>query len=112
MMSYLSNAAELNSPFTCYGVSKHNTPVTVLHVQDPKQRPSINDVKDELLRFAHTHFQSRTPAEALALKHAKERALLDQILPPKVGDLTQEVCMQRKAAFQHLTEKTKQSVGA
>lgn len=48
-------------------------------------RPSINDVKDELLRFAHTHFQSRTPAEALALKHAKERALLDQILPPKVS---------------------------
>ena len=54
-------------------------------LQDPEQQPSINEVKDELLKFAHTHFQSRTPAEALALKHAKEKALLDQILPPKVS---------------------------
>ena len=38
----------------------------------------------ELLTYAHTHFQNRSPAEALALKHAKEKALLDQILPPKV----------------------------
>lgn len=57
-------------------------------MQVPEQRPSINEVKDELLRFAHTHFQSRTPAEALALKHAKEKALLDQILPPKVSSLS------------------------
>ena len=36
------------------------------------------------MEFARLHFNSLSPAEAMVLKHAKERALLDQILPPKV----------------------------
>ena len=45
----------------------------------------ITEVKDKLLDYARVHFGSRSPNEAMALKHMKERALLDQILPPKVG---------------------------
>jgi len=53
-------------------------------VQDPEKRPLITEVKDALLEYARLHFKSRSPAEAMAMKHMKERALLDQILPPKV----------------------------
>ena len=53
-------------------------------VQDPEMRPLITEVKDTLLEYARLHFKSRSPAEAMAMKHVKERALLDQILPPKV----------------------------
>ena len=53
-------------------------------VQDPEKRPQVTEVKDVLLEFARLHFNNQSPAEAMALKHAKERALLDQILPPKV----------------------------
>ncbi len=55
-----------------------------LVVQDPEKRPLITEVKDTLLEYARLHFKSRSPAEAMAMKHMKERALLDQILPPKV----------------------------
>ena len=47
-------------------------------------RPLITEVKDVLLEYARLHFKSQSPAEAMATKHMKERALLDQILPPKV----------------------------
>lgn len=53
-------------------------------LQDPEQRPRITEVKDALLEYARLHFKSTSPAEAMAMKHMKERALLDQILPPKV----------------------------
>ena len=52
--------------------------------QDPDQRPLITEVKDALLEYARLHFKSDSPGEAMAMKHMKERALLDQILPPKV----------------------------
>lgn len=58
----------------------------ILFVQDPDKRPLITEVKDALLEFARLHFNSHSPAEAMALKHMKERALLDQILPPKVSN--------------------------
>lgn len=54
-------------------------------MQEPDKRPPITEVKDALLEYARLHFNSQSPAEAMALKHMKERALLDQILPPKVG---------------------------
>ena len=44
----------------------------------------ITEVKDKLLEYARVHFGGRSPNEAMAMKHMKERALLDQILPPKV----------------------------
>jgi len=54
-------------------------------MQDPDKRPLITEVKDALLEYARLHFKSQSPAEAMAMKHMKERALLDQILPPKVS---------------------------
>ena len=53
-------------------------------LQDPEQRPLITEVKDALLAYARLHFKSQSPEEAMVLKHMKERALLNQILPPKV----------------------------
>ena len=44
----------------------------------------IGEVKDKLTEYARIHFAGRSATEAMALKHKKERALLDQILPPKV----------------------------
>ena len=64
--------------------------VDVALTQDPDKRPLITEVKDALLEFARLHFNSQSPAEAMALKHVKERALLDQILPPKVS--TGSIC--------------------
>ncbi|KAL3158747.1 hypothetical protein ABBQ32_011475 [Trebouxia sp. C0010 RCD-2024] len=58
--------------------------------QDHEKRPLITEVKDVLLEFARLHFNSQSPAEAMALKHMKERALLDQILPPKVSAALRE----------------------
>ncbi|KAL0044703.1 hypothetical protein WJX82_006155 [Trebouxia sp. C0006] len=58
--------------------------------QDPEKRPLITEVKDTLLEYARLHFKSRSPAEAMAMKHMKERALLDQILPPKVSAALRE----------------------
>ncbi|DBA66841.1 TPA: hypothetical protein ACH3X2_001975 [Trebouxia sp. C0005] len=58
--------------------------------QDPEQRPRITEVKDALLEYARLHFKSTSPAEAMAMKHMKERALLDQILPPKVSAALRE----------------------
>lgn len=52
--------------------------------QDVSQRPDFPEIKQRLLQFASENFQC--PAdEALRLKHTKERALLDQILPPQVS---------------------------
>ena len=55
-----------------------------MHVQDAAQRPDFPTIKQRLLQFASENFQCSAD-EALRLKHTKERALLDQILPPKVS---------------------------
>ena len=68
----------------CNPALKPASSENLLGGQDPEKRPMITEVKDALLEFARLHFNSQSPAEAMALKHAKERALLDQILPPKV----------------------------
>ena len=57
-----------------------------MHVQDAAQRPDFPTIKQRLLQFASENFQCSAD-EALRLKHTKERALLDQILPPKVSAL-------------------------
>lgn len=59
-------------------------------IQEAAQRPDFPEIKQRLLQFASENFQCSAD-EALRLRHTKERALLDQILPPKVhttGSLT------------------------
>ena len=77
-------------------------------MQDPERRPQITEVKDALLEYARLHFKSDSPAEAMAMKHMKERALLDQILPPKVKPCCQSVMYIRKytSLYQILASKT------
>lgn len=52
-------------------------------LQDAAQRPDFPTIQQRLARFASETFQCSAD-DALRAKHLKERALLDQILPPKV----------------------------
>ena len=52
-------------------------------LQDAAQRPDFPTIQQRLARFASDVFQCSAD-DALRAKHLKERALLDQILPPKV----------------------------
>lgn len=58
-------------------------------VQDAAQRPDFPAIKQRLVDFAAENFQCSAD-EALRAKHLKERALLDQILPPKVSAALRE----------------------
>lgn len=58
-------------------------------VQDAAQRPDFPTIKQRLVDFAAENFQCSAD-EALRAKHLKERALLDQILPPKVSAALRE----------------------
>ena len=57
--------------------------------QDAAQRPGFPAIKQRLVDFAAENFQCSAD-EALRAKHLKERALLDQILPPKVSAALRE----------------------
>jgi len=52
-------------------------------LQDAGHRPDFPTIQQRLARFASETFQCSAD-DALRAKHLKERALLDQILPPKV----------------------------
>ena len=52
-------------------------------LQVAAQRPDFPTIQQRLARFASETFQCSAD-DALRAKHLKERALLDQILPPKV----------------------------
>ena len=54
-------------------------------LQDAAQRPGFPTIKQRLTEFAAETFQC-SAEEAVRAKHLKERALLDQILPPKVDN--------------------------
>lgn len=58
-------------------------------MQDAAQRPDFPTIKQRLVDFAAENFQCSAD-EALRAKHLKERALLDQILPPKVSAALRE----------------------
>ena len=59
------------------------------YAQDAAQRPDFPSIKQRLVDFAAENFQCSAD-EALRAKHLKERALLDQILPPKVSAALRE----------------------
>ena len=61
----------------------------LLFGQDAAQRPDFPTIKQRLSEFAAENFQCSAD-EALRAKHLKERALLDQILPPKVSAALRE----------------------
>lgn len=58
-------------------------------MQDAARRPDFPTIKQRLVDFAAESFQCSAD-EALRAKHLKERALLDQILPPKVSAALRE----------------------
>lgn len=58
-------------------------------MQDAAKRPDFPQIKQRLVDFAAENFQCSAD-EALRAKHLKERALLDQILPPKVSAALRE----------------------
>lgn len=64
-------------------------PSSVLPLQDAAQRPDFPTIKQRLIEFASENFQCSAD-EAMRTKHLKERALLDQILPPKVSAALRE----------------------
>ena len=54
-----------------------------LSLQDPVHRPTFSDVEADLAAISAQLEGGRQ--ESLVLRHARERQLLDQMLPPKVG---------------------------
>ena len=52
-------------------------------LQDPVHRPTFGDIETDLAAISAQMEGGRQ--ESLVLRHARERQLLDQMLPPKVG---------------------------
>lgn len=69
--------------------SVHECKSCLLAWQDAAKRPDLTTIKARLVKFAAENFQCSAD-EALRSKHLKERALLDQILPPKVSAALRE----------------------